>query len=465
MYDFDTNARRIADELLDELKLFEKYYDGASVRVDVFETDKLRVAVTINGNITAYETELPEGGPLEIKRVYKRFAKHSLYKTLSAYYGKELPWGSLTGIRPTKLAYAYLARGGRKDGISEYLRNTFGVSDEKARLTQRIINARDEIPSDLGNYANLYVHIPFCDGRCNYCSFPSADINAKGASELVDAYVSVLCRDISETVKMIKNGGKRILSVYFGGGTPSVLSPKQISALLAATDVSGVEFTYESGRADSVTDEKLDVMKAGGVTRVCINPQTLNDKTLAAIGRRHTAAQFYEAYERALKRGFVLNTDIIAGLSGETFADFKFTADGIHALSPQNVTVHTLSRKRASLLALSDTDCEDISAMIDYAYEKFSDYEPYYLYRQKYMTGNLENTGFCKKGFVCINNVTVMEELVSVYACGAGSISKRADGVISRYAMPKDVKLYIDQADERIAAKADFFDGKKYVFC
>lgn len=457
MYDLQTNTIWLSDELLDELKLFERFYGGESVKVDVFETDKLRVAVTVNGKIFPYETELPYGEALEVKRIYKRFAKHSLYTALSAYYGVELPWGSLTGIRPTKLAYAYIAHGGTKENVADYLKKTFGVSDEKARLIKRIIDVREVIPSDTENYANLYVHIPFCDGRCNYCSFPSADINAKGAGELVDKYVDVLCRDIKETLKMIGRSGKRILSVYFGGGTPSVLSPLQIEKLLSAVNVRGIEFTFEAGRADSVDIGKLDAMRAGGVTRVCINPQTLNEKTLLAIGRRHTVRQFYEAYELAYKKGFIINTDIIAGLSGETFEDFRKTADGIHSLAPQNITLHTLSRKRASLLAFGKTDCEDISSMMEYAYDKFSDYEPYYLYRQKYMTGNLENTGFCKKDCVCVNNVTVMEELVSVYACGAGSISKRIDGVITRYAMPKDVKLYIGEADERIAAKAAFF--------
>ncbi len=457
MYDLTTNKEWLFAELLDELKLFEKYYGGEPVNVHICDENVLRVMVTIGEESALYDTVVPCGDPLEIKRLYKRFVKHSFYKALSARYGVCLPWGSLTGIRPTKLAYAYMAGGGSANGIVEYFTSAFGVSDKKARLISRIIAVRGDISEYSDNYANLYVHVPFCDGRCNYCSFPSADINARGAGELVDEYVDVLCREIIKTKKLINESGKKLLSVYVGGGTPSVLKVGQMERLLDAVGVRGIEFTFEAGRADSVTKEKLDAMKAGGVNRVCINPQTLNDKTLAIIGRRHTAEQFCHAYELARERDFVINTDIIAGLSGENFSDFKRTADGIYALLPQNVTVHTLSRKRASLLASGNTDCEDIAEMMEYAYERFYDYEPYYLYRQKYMTGNLENTGFCRDGYVCVNNVTVMEELVPVYACGAGSISKRTGGVISRYAMPKDIKLYIEQADERMAAKETFF--------
>ena len=178
--------------------------------------------------------------------------------------------------------------------------------------------------------------------------------------------------------------------------------------------------------------------------------------TLSRIGRRHTTADFYKAYDIAAKTGFSLNTDIIAGLEGETLADFARTADGIAALSPDNVTVHTLSRKRASLLADTELSCPEIESMTEYAFRRFSDYEPYYLYRQKNMVGNLENVGFCKPGKECVNNITVMEELVPVYACGAGSISKRVGKVIARYASPKDVNMYISELDERTEKKLKF---------
>lgn len=459
-YSFTTNADRMENDLLDEVRQFGAAFVDTPIDVRVEVSDRVRVSVTVGDGTREFSCNAPQGDRTEVKRLIKRFAKHSLYTALSDITGVRLPWGSLTGIRPTKLAYAYLSEGGRADGIAEYLSRTFSVRSDRAEIVRRIIETqRRALPDDLTGAVDLYIHVPFCNGRCDYCSFPSADINAKGADRLLDGYTDALIKEIGIVKRYMSDRGLRILSVYIGGGTPSVLGEEDISRLLEAVDCRGAEFTFEAGRADSLTAGKIDVMKNGGVTRICVNPQSLNDATLARMGRRHTSADFYEAYSLAASAGLSINTDIIAGLD-ESAEDFERTADGIAALSPDNVTVHTLSRKRASLLADTDPYCPDIERMTEYAFRRFADYEPYYLYRQKNMAGNLENVGFCKRGTECINNITVMEELVPVFACGAGSISKRiSGGVIARYASPKDVGLYIAELDERTEKKLLFFDG------
>ena len=457
--DFKTNAEKYGADLLEEVRLFSDCYDGAAIRAELYEDGRLRADVYVGGDRRSFDAPLPAGDALEIKRLTKRFIKLALYDTLSAHYGVSLPWGSLTGVRPTKLAYEYLRRGGSADSVAGYLTDTFRVSPGKAAVVADIIAAQSGYIGNLGRKVNLYVHIPFCDGRCAYCSFPSADMNRHAG--LLGAYLEKLNEEIREVKTLIASDNLDILSVYVGGGTPSVLTEKQIAELMEAIDVRGAEFTFEAGRPDSITDGKLAAIADGGADRLCLNPQTLNDDTLARIGRRHTSAQFFDAFEAARRYGFSVNTDIIAGLEGETFADFTVTADKIREMSPDNVTVHTLSRKRCSELADRELHAGNISAMTDYAYTVFSDsYRPYYLYRQKNMLGNLENIGYSLPGKECVNNITVMEELVPVYACGAGSISKKiVGGVISRHASPKDPRLYVSEFGSRLEAKKAFFAG------
>lgn len=461
-YKLTTNAEFLRVDLLDEIRQFSGKFSDIDIEVCLTYDENMHTDVTVGDILSHYTAALPDGDEIEIKRQVKRFVKHSLYMTLSEISGIKLPWGSLTGIRPTKLAYAYIAKGGQVDNVSDYMQSTFAVSSHRANLLQRIIKAQRSALSQMPDSAvNLYVHIPFCDGRCNYCSFPSVDISKKGSNDLLSRYVDALISEIAEMKKFIAARNESIFSVYVGGGTPSVLGENDLERLLNAIAADNCEFTFEAGRADSFSCEKTAILKAGGVTRICVNPQTLNDDTLARIGRRHTASDFYKAYFTAKEAGFDINTDIIAGLEGETPSDFAHTADSIAELQPENVTVHTLSRKRASLLADTELSCPDIERMMDYAFMRFSDYEPYYLYRQKNMVGNLENVGFCKKGKECVNNITVMEEMVPVYACGAGSISKRVGKCISRFASPKDVGLYIDELKERTDKKLMFLSGKR----
>lgn len=442
------------NDLLDVLKLFVRYYHGEAVSASARSADEFSCTVSVAERVYSFEKQVPT---TDEKRQYKRFIKLSLYRALSDYYNTELPWGSLTGIRPTKLAYERLKVSGDYDGVAKYLIDEFCVSARKAEIVKRILHSQKSYVANLSGKVNLYVHIPFCDSRCSYCSFPSADIRKHGG--LLDDYVNALVREIICIKSLIAEQHKEILSVYVGGGTPSVLSAEQIGRLMNAIDcASGREFTFETGRPDSVTTEKLDTLKKGGVTRICVNPQSLNDKTLATIGRNHTAQDFFRAFDLVKRAGFSVNTDIIAGLPNETFDDFALTLNGVVGLSPDNLTVHTLSRKRGSPLADAEIDCGEAERMMEYAYDRTEAYSPYYLYRQKYMSGNLENVGFCLPDKECVNNITVMEELLPVYACGAGSISKNvADGDITRHASPKDVSLYLSQFEDRLARKLEFF--------
>ena len=380
-------------------------------------------------------------------KVSEEIDANALYLRLSEATGKKMPWGSLTGIRPTKLAYEMPLK-----DIGE----KFFVSPPKLELLGRILAAQRGYLS--GEGVNLYINIPVCPTRCGYCSFAAATV--KECKKYLDKYVDTLIEEIR------RDGEKlcKIYTVYIGGGTPTVLSANQLDRVLAAVGDHGVEFTCEAGRPDSIDDEKLAVMKARGVNRICINPQSFNDATLHTIGRAHTAADTVRAYELAQKYGFVINTDLIAGLPNENLDDFEYSLDRTLELSPHNVTVHTLSRKRGSEYAKKNISGKDISNMIDFGYEKLTvaGYEPYYLYRQKSQLGALENTGYTKPGFQCRNNISVMEETVSVLAAGAGGISKkiqvaRQGNLITRYANCKDIKLYLEEFEQRYQSKAEFF--------
>jgi oxygen-independent coproporphyrinogen-3 oxidase len=279
---------------------------------------------------------------------------------------------------------------------------------------------------------------------------------------VIDDYLAALKKEIVQSVEFINAHGK-LLSVYVGGGTPTAISAEQIFKLFDGFDFSNVEFTIEAGRPDTITKEKLDVIKSVGASRICVNPQSLNDSTLKAIGRSHSAQDFYEKYSLASLYDFDINVDLIAGLANETLDDFKNTLIKTIELSPDNVTVHTLSRKNGSNLKLTGASYtnDEIELMTNFARNKLGEngYIPYYLYRQKQMLGNLENVGYCKSGKQCVNNISTMEEFNSVIACGAGAISKIVQGYpskIERFANMRDVKLYLERFDERLDAKEKF---------
>lgn len=385
-----------------------------------------------------------------------RLAKIAVYDALHAHSGKSMPWGALTGVRPTKLMYECLRNGKTPLQATEVMRTVYRVSQTRANVLQKIIAAQSGKVNFTNEYCNLYVHVPYCTTRCSYCSFVSLPIGKN--RENAKKYTELLCDEVKRSVEFLHDRGKKILSVYIGGGTPTALDDESFDKLLSAVGDNECEYTCEAGRPDTVTAEKCDIMRAHGVTRVCVNPQTLNPVTLEKIGRRHSVNNFFEAYDEVKKRGFDINCDLIAGLEDETPQDFINSFNGITALGPQNFTVHSLSKKNGSAIRYSSGENESVAFMLDYALHNCGAYAPYYLYRQKRQAGNLENIGFSLNGCECINNITTMEETVSVMACGAGAISKVVNnGGIARFANMRDVGLYASRYDERMTAKFEFF--------
>lgn len=394
---------------------------------------------------------------LEIKRAFKYGAKLAVYRAFSAYTGKRMPWGALTGIRPSKLAYREL----ETRGEFRTLFDEMDVSAPKRELIEKIVEEQRGIYDTNPANGDFFVFIPFCPSKCRYCSFITADITRSG--QYVPAYIDALAEEIAAAKPLVK----KLRSVYIGGGTPVALPPEELERVLAAVgDAGGAEYTVEAGRPDCITAEKIALLEKYGVTRVCVNPQTFCDDTLARLGRKHTAADVYEKYA-LVKDKFSVNMDLIAGLEGETPEIFARSVDAAIALRPDNITVHTLCLKSGAALK-EDTAYlggEGVSAMVEYAHRALADagYAPYYLYRQKYMAGNLENTGYTLPGKACVYNVDTMEELCDNVACGANAISKAVFGGgarIERYKNPKDIPTYLAKKDMVIAKKAELFSPK-----
>ncbi len=441
----DTNIEFLNCDLNEVLTLFENG-NIINVKHRLKESEgKFVNTLTIDGKVFAYGNFVgKQTDPICHKRLLKRYAKLSLYKALSKFYEKELPWGALTGIRPTKLAYQQIKESGE---FEEFFIHTMKVSQQKTNLVKNVLLAQQDIYKIDENNTDFFVFIPFCPSRCKYCSFISADI--KSAKKYVDEYVDALIDEINFSKKFVKN----LRSIYIGGGTPVALSDSHLERVLSAIDSinTGVEYTVEAGRPDAITKENLQILKNHGVTRICINPQTFNDRTLDILGRNHTSAQIEEKYLMA-KDIFDINMDLIAGLEGETFSDFKYSLDKAISLNPDNITVHTLCIKKGSRLAESEKHLsgEIVSNMVEYSHQALeqSGYVPYYLYRQKYMAGNLENVGYTKPGKACVYNVDIMEEISNNVACGANAISKRifnGGERIERSASPKDVLTYLNK--------------------
>ena len=386
-----------------------------------------------------------------------RLLKIALYEALKAHTGREMPWGALTGVRPSKLFYECIAGGKSPNEAQKTMTDIYRVSRERADILSDIYEAQKGKIFFPDDHINLYVHIPYCTTRCSYCSFVSAPIS-KCAEQSVK-YVDLLCEEIEHAKDILARFGKKILSVYIGGGTPTALGAVELKRVLTAAK-SDCEFTCEAGRPDTISEEKVNIMREAGVTRVCVNPQTLCDKTLVEIGRSHTVDDFYRAYEAVERGGFDINCDLIAGLGSETVIDFAESFDGIVRLNPQNITVHSLAKKNGSGIRYEKGESRQASAMIDYAFEHIGQYRPYYLYRQKRQAGNLENVGFSLPGKECVNNITTMEETVGIMACGAGAISKFVgNGRISRFADMRDVSLYIERFHEKLKEKQEFFES------
>lgn len=399
-------------------------------------------------------------------KTYKEGFKEFFYNTLSRVTGRELPWGMLTGIRPTKIAYSMLEEGRSRKDIVEHYRGKYFVSVEKAELATDIAERERKLLAGVhyeGGYS-LYIGIPFCPTTCLYCSFTSFPIAAY--RKMTDAYLDCLMQEAEYVAERFQ--GKILDSVYIGGGTPTTLEPEQLDRLLAGLrrlfDFSTVqEFTVEAGRADSITEEKLKALYRHGVTRISVNPQTMKQETLDLIGRKASVAQVEEAFLLARRLGFDnINMDIILGLPGENAEDVRHTIDRLVELSPDSLTVHSLAVKRASGLSqwiqengtsmLRNTD--ETMAIAAEGAERMG-LVPYYLYRQKNMSGNFENVGYAREGKPGLYNILIMEEVQTIVALGAGSITKRVypDGRIERCENVKEVAQYIERIEEMIERK------------
>ena len=463
--------------------LIKAFYPEQDVKVSSVEQDNkqendtitvlfLEKALHVELAVNDAET-LSYDNPIDIEdaegtgvHLYKNACKLALYHNLCAYTHKTLPWGNLTGIRPTKLSMGMLAEGLSDDEIVHRLEETHAVSEEKSRLSLDIAK-REKAILDTIHYQDgysLYIGIPFCPTTCLYCSFTSYPIAVW--RKRVQEYLDALYKEMQYVAEVYHD--KILDTVYIGGGTPTTLEADQLDWILTRlkntfdwTQVK--EFTVEAGRADSITPEKLEVLHKHGVTRISVNPQTMKDETLRFIGRRHTVAQVKEAFGWAREAGFDnINMDIILGLPGEMEVDVANTIEEIRKLNPDSLTVHSLAIKRASRLSqwieengMKTLHNTDTTMEIAAAGAAALDMKPYYLYRQKNMSGNFENVGYAREGKFGIYNILIMEEVQTIVALGAGSITKRVfgDGRIERCDNVKDVALYIEKIDEMIERK------------
>lgn len=401
--------------------------------------------------------------------------KMSFYRCAGKFIKLKLPWGILTGIRPSKIAMQLLEKGITEKEVSKILKNKYLVKASKRKLCIETAKAAMQIDRDTkANDFSLYISIPFCPSRCDYCSFVSHSIEK--ASNLIEPYIDALVSEIGQKGELSKRIGLNLKSVYIGGGTPTTLTQEQLDRVLSAIsrdfDVGEkVEFTVEAGRPDTITAEKLLTLKRHKVNRISVNPQTLNDDVLFSIGRRHTVSDFYKAYKIAKDTGgFLINVDLIAGLPGDSVKSFKNTVKTICALKPDNITLHTLSQKVGSNFKRDSVkifkNSKEAARMVDFCgkYLKRHKYSPYYLYKQKNTVGYLENTGFSKEGSECLYNVYMMEELHSVLSCGAGAVTKlvnRENGRIERMFNPKYPYEYISRQQEtmkQIGKVTEFYE-------
>lgn len=373
----------------------------------------------------------PVQGALAAKRHLKRAIKRCCYALLKGFYDTKPTWGSLTGIRPTRLLYEEYAADGDLDAAKDRLVRLYDLDADKAGLLAEIFLTQQGMMEEDPQAVDIYVGIPFCRTRCAYCSFISEEI-AKG--QRIPAYLEALSREVEAARDIVQEGGLRVRALYVGGGTPTALTVAQLSGVLAQLGQAFpqvAEYTVEGGRPDTLSEEMLRMLREYPVTRLSINPQTLHDVTLARIGRDHTAAEVPRAMEQARALGFDnINMDIIAALPGENLEDFTATLDGVAAMHPESLTVHTLAVKRASKLRFeqwTQAPPEEVGRMVELARERAHDQgmRAYYLYRQKYMAGNLENVGYALSGRACRYNIDHMEETTSILALGAGGISKR----------------------------------------
>ncbi len=434
---------------------------------------KMRVALSLEGKVEQRESS----EPLNSDKEYERMLAVLLYECFESVFGYSSRWGILTGVRPAKL-YNKLSNELGEAKAKDYFSKKLLVSDGKIDLCKSAVEGERAI-IDLSEKKSfsLYIGIPFCPSRCSYCSFVSHSVEY--AKKLIPEYVKLLCEEIRITGEIAQKCNLKLETVYFGGGTPTTLSPEQLAEVMSAVgesfDLNGIrEYTVEAGRPDTITKEKLEAIKLGGADRISINPQTMNDAVLEKIGRKHSAEQTREAMRIAKSVGFRnINMDLIAGLPGDNLESFKNTVNEVLGLNPESITIHTLCLKKAANMTVSGQIeqlkfGEETSKMLDFGKETLekNGFYPYYMYRQSKMVGNLENVGYSKKGFEGLYNVYIMDETHTILACGASAVTKlRAynENRIERIYNFKYPYEYISRFSVQIARKEkilEFYDNR-----
>ncbi len=405
----------------------------------------------------------------ETVRLRRRILQQSLYRAALPHLQAPPPWGALAGVRPTKLTTALLLAGEPAAAADKLLRDVYYVTPQRRALALDCSEATVRaVKKTRTQDISLYVGIPFCPTRCTYCSFVSQSIGKR--TELLEPYLEALFQELRLTGELLKASGKRIRSLYVGGGTPTTLSAAQLEALLGQLRThleleDCLELTVEAGRPDTLTPEKLQVIAGSGADRVSINPQTMEDPVLRACGRPHTAQDVERAYGQAVEAGFQnINMDLIAGLPQDSYQGFCRSLDRVITLGPSNITVHTLALKKgADLYGRRENlpSGEEVARMVEYANGQLSalGYRPYYLYRQKYMSGSFENVGWSREGRDCLYNIYMMEETHSILSLGGGGITKvnLPDGTLRRFPNPKFPEQYIQMLPSVLAQKKELF--------
>ena len=424
--------------------------------------------ITLNGQTAVASRRIKAAE--ETVRSRRRALQQSYYLAAVKLLPYTPAWGALAGVRPTKITTKHLLEGGTAKSAEKLLKDIYFVTPERRKLAVDCSLATAHAASLLNEKdVSLYVGIPFCPTRCAYCSFVSRTVGKR--TELLEPYLQALLQELRLTGQLLANSGRTVRTIYIGGGTPTTLSEKQMATLLdaiaASFDLSRlIEFTVEGGRPDTLNREKLSSIALHGADRMSINPQTMNDTVLKASARPHKAADVLRAYAEAVDAGFkAINMDLIAGLPMDTVESFRHSLDTVAALLPANITVHTLALKKdADLFQRRENlpTAADVTEMVAYASEKLTrlGYKPYYLYRQKYMSGSFENVGWSRDGLDCLYNIYMMEEVHTIVSVGGGSISKvnLPDGKLIRFPNPKFPEQYIDMLPQVLEKKKEMFE-------
>ncbi len=460
-----TNFNNLLIEFIESVKAFYPFCVFVNENADFY----LHVALSVNDKHVTCElfkdnqivdlvnSAIMVDDEVVRQREIKKVAKIMIYKYLSKLLGVSLPYGSLTGVRPTKL-YKQLSESGKAYDI---LREEYLVGEQKLNLIKNIVDFQNQFKAKAQDI-DLYINIPFCETRCSYCSFIS--IEKAKLEKYYKTYLKVLKEDILQSLNLILKNSRKIRSIYIGGGTPTILSEEEILDVFSVIKkFKPLEYTFESGRPDSITKEKLFAIKEVGANRISINPQTFKQETLNLINRKHSIEDIYRSFENAKQFNFKINMDLIAMLPNENLDDFKNSLDECLKLSPNDITVHSLTLKKGSQLTQENYENSyyELAQQVNlYSQETLikAGYRPYYLYRLKKSSGGLENLGYTRDKVPCFYNIDSMEEEADIMTCGAGGISKIINShSIKRFSVNKDVVGYINNFEEMFQKKSEFF--------